>query len=197
MGVRGRLEESARGAAEQTAGMGEQHQKTQDDAADAIAAQMTTLGLELATWPTAPTLHAALDRLERLAATTCVLQGEPRQWDEHQLGAWLVRLGLPESIARTFEANLVNGQVAMDLNEGDLAAMGMNNAFHQCRVLRELQELLAGGGIGGRAGAAGSRAKTVEGVRRPLRAQSARGRVPTPHVGSPRFESPYSERSRF
>merc|ERR550532_2957534 len=102
--IRGRLEESARGAAEQTAGLierilkAEQHQKTQDDAADAIAAQMTTLGLELATWPTAPTLHAALDRLERLAATACARQGEPREWDEQQLGSWIVRLGLPESV---------------------------------------------------------------------------------------------------
>jgi len=73
---------------------------------------------------------------------------DPRSWSESQLGLWLVGRGLPVSIARAFEAHLVNGLVAVDLNEDDLASMSITDQFHQRRVLKELRALLSSAVVG-------------------------------------------------
>mmetsp|Transcript_73824 Transcript_73824/g.238599 ORF Transcript_73824/g.238599 Transcript_73824/m.238599 type:complete len:395 (+) Transcript_73824:2-1186(+) len=95
-------------------------------------------------------LRAALGQgcrqdVERLAATQLPASAnsdDPRRWSESQLGLWLVDRGLPVGIARTFEAHLVNGLVAADLTEADVASMGISDPFHQRRVVREIRLLL-------------------------------------------------------
>lgn len=70
---------------------------------------------------------------------------DPRSWSEEDLGRWLASRGLPPDIPKAFEVHLVNGLLAEDLNEMDLASMGITDALHQRRVTLELRQLFSSG----------------------------------------------------
>lgn len=79
---------------------------------------------------------------------TADTSSDPRAWSEGDLAQWLAVRGLPPDIPRAFEAHLVNGLLAEDLSETDLASMGIADALHQRRVILELRQLFLGGELG-------------------------------------------------
>jgi len=81
----------------------------------------------------------ANSRSASIDQSTC--RTDPRLWSENQLAQWLAGRGLPEEISRAFEVNLVNGLLGEDLNDADLARMGIGEPLHQRRVALELRRL--------------------------------------------------------
>lgn len=98
----------------------------------------------------------AVDPHTRTIACVPAVDPDPRAWSDGDLAQWLVSRGLPPDIPRAFEAHLVNGLLAEDLSEVDLASMGITDALHQRRVTLELRQLFSQGG-----GAPAARSKTL------------------------------------
>ncbi|CAK9095673.1 unnamed protein product [Durusdinium trenchii] len=68
-------------------------------------------------------------------------QISPVYWTESEVSRWLQSRGLPLPITNAFEDHLVNGLVAIDLNDEDLLSMGVDNVLHRRRALMELRQL--------------------------------------------------------
>eukprot|EP01147_Barroeca_monosierra_P010257 gene10257-7789_t len=67
---------------------------------------------------------------------------EANNWDENKVKEWVMGLHPQfQQYSRIMEANAVNGDVLMTLNDQDLADIGIDSPLHRRRLLTEIEKL--------------------------------------------------------
>lgn len=70
-----------------------------------------------------------------------------RAWGADEVGRWLLAVGMPPEYGPMFRAHDVDGAALLQLDKGDLAAVGVASVGHRARLVGAIDELRASNGM--------------------------------------------------